>query len=90
MDVRQLVSFCFLMFITVSPSRRIRNRKGLKEKFTDNNQGTCELEISCKGNTKSAVRLPIKGPRGPPGIPGEKGAQGLPGEPGIPGKPGAY
>ncbi|CAC5389663.1 C1QL [Mytilus coruscus] len=88
MEFTQLLSICMLTLVTVSSPRRIRNRKGLRDKFTDSNQGTCELEISCKGNVHSPVRLPIKGPRGPPGVPGEKGSNGLPGNPGVPGKPG--
>lgn len=90
MDCGRLISLLILMFVSVSSPRRIRNRKGLRNKLADGNQGTCELEISCKGNVNSPVRLPIKGPRGPPGIPGEKGVDGLPGNPGIPGDPGLY
>lgn len=83
-----MISVCVLLLATVNSSRRIRNRKGLRDKLADDSQGTCELEISCKGNVNSPVRLPIKGPRGHPGIAGEKGADGLPGNPGIPGSPG--
>ena len=63
----------------------------------DRDDGTCELEISCRGEAivteagevAGPVKLPIRGPRGPPGEAGsngERGHDGLPGLPGLPGK----
>lgn len=75
-------------------SRRDRNRhngrRAVRDEEGDTSQGTCELEISCKGDSMQSapVKLPIKGPRGPPGKPGTKGEQGEPGMPGKEGLPG--
>ncbi|KAL4228551.1 Complement C1q tumor necrosis factor-related protein 3 [Mactra antiquata] len=77
--------------------RRERNRhsgrgKDLQDEADISGLGQCELEITCKGDTstqtKTPVKLPIKGPRGPPGRPGEKGEPGQAGKDGVPGTPG--
>ena len=69
---------------------RHAGRRAVRDEASSQAQGTCELEISCKGdNTQSApVKLPIKGPRGPSGKTGSKGERGEPGKPGAAGLPG--
>ena len=86
-----------LLFVVVDCRRESRKdrsrhngRRAVRDEANDEVQGTCELEISCKGDTMQTapVRLPIKGPRGPAGKPGMKGDQGEPGTPGEAGLPG--
>ncbi|KAL3837502.1 hypothetical protein ACJMK2_022854 [Sinanodonta woodiana] len=86
-----LVSFVCLSVSHMSCSRRIRNRRpGTRAVRENGDLGTCELELSCRGEVSLPVKLPIKGPKGPPGNPGAKGEpgqQGPAGEPGIPVEP---
>ena len=63
---------------------RRNGRRAVRDEASDDEEGTCALEISCTGDKiqPGPVKLPIKGPRGPPGKPGTKGDKGEPGEPG--------
>lgn len=70
---------------------RSRNRGAgalRKTRDGDSDEGMCDLELSCRGDTTVPIKLPIRGPRGPAGIDGEKGEPGQPGTPGLPGVPG--
>ena len=70
-------------------SRSRQRHQNSGDKAVNDEGGTCELEINCKGYDGSMpVKLPIKGPRGPSGLRGEQGEKGDPGEPGMPGIPG--
>ena len=86
-----------LLFVIIEcrrDSRRDKSRhtgrRAVRDEAGDQVQGTCELEISCKGDSvqSAPVKLPIKGPRGPAGKPGTKGERGEPGKTGAPGLPG--
>jgi len=71
-------------------TRKSRGRQSLLERERDL-EGTCHLEINCKGgdeNLSMPVKLPIKGPRGSQGPPGERGERGHDGLPGVPGPSG--
>ncbi|OWF56068.1 C1q-related factor-like isoform X2 [Mizuhopecten yessoensis] len=89
MQYIQYVTISLLLLTVTGNKRRLRNRKGLRERFDpdDVEEGTCQLQVSCK-NSNIPVKLPIRGPRGPQGIQGEKGEPGTPGIHGIPGKDG--
>lgn len=91
MQYLQYVTISLLLLTVTGNKRRLRNRKGIRERLDQDEaeEGTCQLQISCK-NTNMPVKLPIRGPRGPPGLPGEKGEPGTPGLHGIPGKDGKY
>lgn len=55
---------------------RSRNRGAgalRKTRDGDSDEGMCDLELSCRGDTTVPIKLPIRGPRGPAGTDGEKG-----------------
>ncbi|KAK3597037.1 hypothetical protein CHS0354_022045 [Potamilus streckersoni] len=81
-----IVSFVCLSVSHVTCSRRLRNRRpGTRAVRENGDLGTCELELTCRGEVNLPVKLPIKGPKGPPG---NQGAKGEPGEQGPAGRPG--
>ena len=91
LELRTWLVLAIILTITYSstPDKKELRRKGKGRRHREN--GTCDLEISCRGEdelTTLPVRLPIRGPRGPDGIPGPKGEAGEDGMPGIPGLPG--
>jgi len=96
LELRTWIVLAIVLTITYSSSTPEKQnqprRKGKGRRHRDN--GTCELEITCRGEPEDhelatlPVRLPIRGPRGPDGLPGTKGERGEDGLPGIPGLPG--
>lgn len=89
MDIRILVTV-FVLLCCVE-CRRNRNRQAARDRSIreDTEQdGSCELELSCKGDINVPLKMPIRGPRGPAGSQGQKGESGEPGVPGQPGPPG--
>ncbi|ELT87573.1 hypothetical protein CAPTEDRAFT_215651 [Capitella teleta] len=82
----------------VFPAKSGKESRDLRKARSRNrDDGVCELEISCKGETfvtetedgiTGPVKLPIRGPKGPPGTPGQKGESGQDGMPGARGPPG--
>lgn len=96
MDVRLLPALLMLLFVVVNCKRESKNRGKIRDTLRnrqerENKESTCELSVSCHGETMDdsvPVRLPIRGPKGSPGLNGMKGEMGEKGIPGLPGFPG--
>ncbi|GAB1609924.1 C1q 4 [Argonauta hians] len=89
------IVFTTLLMVSIGVARRSETRarirgSGILRKPRDKpiEEGMCDLELSCRGETTVPVKLPIRGPRGPSGADGKKGEPGTAGVPGLPGVPG--